>query len=692
MGLLVLRKNCPRLRNFSSSSEQIKVSRPLYTRFASLTRRSFGQSPARLRQSSRGPGACGSGGMGAGGSSHHEDDDDEGDAFSRMMEESQEWRQKKDWQQAQLAMQEAIKSEMKQQEQNEAEFAAALTNTGPAPVGNLITLSYASILATHPKCLAQVCAAAMRNNPPAGIGGVMGYHEPTSTVTQILEGPETMVRWLFAKIENDPRHHSVRLLHMAELSGGERQHDVGMRFMLGHVPGYTPSDDDLSSNGTSEASSSDDPASPGVCDVAGPSQDHPWLRLTYASVLSVKTRRVAFNLIGAVVHTAVHNNPRLGIGGVLLLNARTLPYKVVQVLEGPEPAVRALFRTIERDLRHEHCTLIMEERLLTEGQRRFFEWGMRQADFTDWGSLMQTSQSVHGGNLFNSAGAEHLFAPGADAKVALSKLMRWEQEVVVLQAAIEANAPSSALKQAAERRPSRGAKYFANTPGSAPLTAASTGSLMSPRAPSAAPGNQARNGVATTALRAARDAFGSPRLAARLSQPRVPSSLLATWPFFASHAKADSPPHVDTTCRPRHASHGMSQQQPGAEGIGKPPKTQAQAGSRVVISALPRNGTLDGVGVDGSPTGEGEGRRRPLRAGSPVLKLPTDNLNALKALEDHVEELAAAEKNTKQQQIASADVIEEARMAAVLQQQQQLTPLGGGSSIKRRAKVQVAGA
>ena len=52
------------------------------------------------------------------------------------------------------------------------------------------------------------------------------------------------------------------------------------------------------------------------------------------------------------------------------------------MLEGPEHSVRGLYRTIERDLRHEHCTLIMEERLRAPEERRFFEWGMRQADFT----------------------------------------------------------------------------------------------------------------------------------------------------------------------------------------------------------------------------------------------------------------------------------------------------------------------
>ena len=51
------------------------------------------------------------------------------------------------------------------------------------------------------------------------------------------------------------------------------------------------------------------------------------------------------------------------------------------MLEGPEHSVRGLFRTIERDLRHEHCTLIMEERLRAPEERRFFELGMRQANF-----------------------------------------------------------------------------------------------------------------------------------------------------------------------------------------------------------------------------------------------------------------------------------------------------------------------
>ena len=287
---------------------------------------------------------------------------------------------------------------------------------------------------------------------------------------------------------------------------------------------------------------------------------------------------------------------------------------------------------------------------------------------------MRASQSVHGGKLFSSlTEAEHLFASGADAKLALSKLMRWEQEMMALQTAVDASKLPSFANMPRDRRPSRGAKYFGDlgvTPGGTP-SAAST-ALTSPRAPAPAAAKQARQGLATTTVRAAlRDAISSPRSAGMghlLALPRVPSKLVS---MFAS--RAESPPQ-------QQAGDGTGRQ-PAAGGMNEPPKSQAQAreGGTVITAQAQRSVSTH----RGDERGEGEKRRPPLRAGDPSLKLRTGNLDALKALEDHVKEMIVAERvGASPHQM----VMEEARMAANAQQRQ-LTPLGVGSS-KGRAKAQ----
>jgi hypothetical protein len=68
----------------------------------------------------------------------------------------------------------------------------------------------------------------------------------------------------------------------------------------------------------------------------------------------------------------------LRVGGELFLD--TSSGQIVQVLEGPTRTVRELYAKIDRDLRHDHCTIISEEPI-PAGTRRYPEWGMSQTDF-----------------------------------------------------------------------------------------------------------------------------------------------------------------------------------------------------------------------------------------------------------------------------------------------------------------------
>lgn len=69
-------------------------------------------------------------------------------------------------------------------------------------------------------------------------------------------------------------------------------------------------------------------------------------------------------------------NRRLGLSGVLLHREG----RFVQVLEGPEDAVRARYALIAADPRHGDVSLLLEE---TVDERRFGQWNMGYRPTTD---------------------------------------------------------------------------------------------------------------------------------------------------------------------------------------------------------------------------------------------------------------------------------------------------------------------
>jgi hypothetical protein len=70
------------------------------------------------------------------------------------------------------------------------------------------------------------------------------------------------------------------------------------------------------------------------------------------------------------------NNARTGITGLLIHKDG----RFVQVLEGDEPVVRALFEVIRRDGRHQAVTLILAEEM---AERQFVDWSMGFHDLKD---------------------------------------------------------------------------------------------------------------------------------------------------------------------------------------------------------------------------------------------------------------------------------------------------------------------
>jgi hypothetical protein len=93
----------------------------------------------------------------------------------------------------------------------------------------------------------------------------------------------------------------------------------------------------------------------------------PLLRLMYASV---STAPLTHGGLNAIFDTSVRNNTAHHITGVLMCDGRLN----IQVLEGPELAVRTLWTRIQADPRH-HCIVqLYEEHSVTT--RRFAQWAM----------------------------------------------------------------------------------------------------------------------------------------------------------------------------------------------------------------------------------------------------------------------------------------------------------------------------
>ena len=70
-----------------------------------------------------------------------------------------------------------------------------------------------------------------------------------------------------------------------------------------------------------------------------------------------------------IVRSSNKRNAQLGISGVLFLRGNTF----FQTFEGPDDAMKDLYKKIVKDDRHEHMYLLMNERIK---QRRFSEWAM----------------------------------------------------------------------------------------------------------------------------------------------------------------------------------------------------------------------------------------------------------------------------------------------------------------------------
>ena len=89
-------------------------------------------------------------------------------------------------------------------------------------------------------------------------------------------------------------------------------------------------------------------------------------------------------VIAEIIANAIRSNPERKISGALFFNPHTS--QVMQILEGPAPAVHALYATIREDPRHEQCTTIASV-AITHEQRLYHAFGMEQGHAEQWFKL-----------------------------------------------------------------------------------------------------------------------------------------------------------------------------------------------------------------------------------------------------------------------------------------------------------------
>lgn len=188
----------------------------------------------------------------------------------------------------------------------------------------LVRLAYSSVLISDPEQettdptaitqeLSNIAIKAMRKNAELLIGGVLWYDETALAVVHVLEGPLPAVTALFEQIKYDRRHTAVRKLWQAPAF--ERKYS-GYGLKLEAVHRST----DSSIKGGAAGDAPDDEAETSVA--IAPASGEELVRLTYTSVLCARGE-TAYRLVQQILSVAITNNPKLKIGGVLMMNYAT---------------------------------------------------------------------------------------------------------------------------------------------------------------------------------------------------------------------------------------------------------------------------------------------------------------------------------------------------------------------------------
>ena len=134
---------------------------------------------------------------------------------------------------------------------------------------------------------------------------------------------------------------------------------------------------------------------------------------------SAATRYFESNTLLSLLEKARAKNASLGVTGMLLFENGSF----FQILEGPESAVDALYKTIAQDNRHEKCVTIIREPI---AKRAFAEWTMGLG-----GANAQALDEIVGLNDFFTSGKSFEGISHGRAKKLLDAFRqgRWRSKV-----------------------------------------------------------------------------------------------------------------------------------------------------------------------------------------------------------------------------------------------------------------------
>lgn len=121
----------------------------------------------------------------------------------------------------------------------------------------------------------------------------------------------------------------------------------------------------------------------------------------------------------ALLTTARTNNETLDITGMLLFHERSF----IQVLTGPEQAVKSVYKKVEKDPRHENPR-ILSQGIVTE--RSFEDWSMGFCNTTD-----KSARKLPGFNnvLSSGFGGDEIDGDRAKKVLAAFRDGQWRQAV-----------------------------------------------------------------------------------------------------------------------------------------------------------------------------------------------------------------------------------------------------------------------
>ena len=95
--------------------------------------------------------------------------------------------------------------------------------------------------------------------------------------------------------------------------------------------------------------------------------------LTQLIYVSQASESMSQQALASLVRLSARNNARLDVTGVLLVYGRSM----MQLLEGDQPVVEALFSKIRSDKRHSDVSKLLQK---TVRRRLYPEWGMGLSD------------------------------------------------------------------------------------------------------------------------------------------------------------------------------------------------------------------------------------------------------------------------------------------------------------------------